>query len=183
MEFGQHWGYASGHRGREYLRRSVLGHEVFGEFALVYSTLVTFSSLAQIATGVTATKYISEFKVSDKAKAGRILGLCLAATFVTGALATLVLLFGSPWIAGSLFGAAGLATGVAIAAPWVLFSVMNGCQAGALAGLEAFRSLAIGSFLHGLFHLTILVLSTWLWGVQGAFSGLAVSAAVRWGLF
>lgn len=161
----------------------MLGHQVFGEFALVYSTLLTFSSVAQIATGITATKYVSEFRISDKAKTGRILGLCLVVTFVTGALSTLALIVASPWIAGAVFGASGLASGVAIASASVLFSVMNGYQAGALVGLEAFRLLAIGSLVHSVLHLTILVISTWLWGIHGAFAGLVVSAAIRWVVF
>lgn len=161
----------------------MLGHEVFGEFALVYSTLLTFSSMAQIATGITATKYVSEFKISDKARAGRILGLCLVVTFVTGALSAVALVLASPWIAGTVFGSSDLATGVAIASAFVLFSVMNGYQAGALVGLEAFRLLAVGSLVHSLSHLIILFISTWLWGIHGTFAGLVISAAIRWALF
>jgi len=71
---------------------NLLGREIFGEYGMIQSTLLTVSGIAQVATGITATKYVAEYRSTDKEKTGRILGLCSTVTFLTGCVATLLLL-------------------------------------------------------------------------------------------
>ncbi len=162
---------------------NLLGREVFGEFGMVQSTVLTLSSIAQVATGITATKYVAEFRSTDKERAGRILGFCWLMTLATGVLATVSLVAGAPWLAKHMLNAPHLAAGIAISAGFVLFSVMNGYQVGALSGLESYRAIAISGAATGLAHLLICVLGSWMFGLEGALAAVAISAMGRWALF
>ena len=42
-----------------------LGPQVFGEFSLLQNTALTLGAIAQVATGITATRYIAEYRASD----------------------------------------------------------------------------------------------------------------------
>ena len=65
---------------------NILGREVFGEFGMIQNTMLIVAGIAQMSMGVTATKYIAEFRSNDKARAGRILGLC--SSIITASLCT-----------------------------------------------------------------------------------------------
>ena len=147
---------------------------------MIQSTLTTFVGIAQAAGGITATKYVAEFRSSDKQKAGRVLGLCTVTTVATGLVATLLVLSCAPWLAGATLKAYFLARPLQIAAAVVFFTVMNAYQMGALAGLESYREWAIANGLQGPLQLGICSLSAWRWGLQGAVAGLLATSAVRW---
>jgi O-antigen/teichoic acid export membrane protein len=161
----------------------LLGKEVFGEFGMIQSTLLTLTSIAQISTGLTATKYVAEFRDADKARAGRVLGLCSVLTLVTGVVATALLLISAPWVAEHILAAPHLAVSLSISAAFVLFSVMNGYQIGALAGLESYKSISVYGALLGAAHLALCGLGAMLWGLHGALGGMAMSALLRWGVY
>jgi O-antigen/teichoic acid export membrane protein len=161
----------------------LLGKEVFGELGMIQSTLLTLASIAQVSTGLTATKYVAEFRDADKMRAGRVLGLCSVLTLATGVVATALLLISAPWVAENMLAAPHLAVSLAISAAFVLFSVMNGYQIGALAGLESYKSIAVYGALLGAAHLALCGLGAMLWALHGALGGMAVSALLRWGVY
>ncbi len=161
----------------------ILGKEVFGELGMIQSTLLTLTSIAQVSTGLTATKYVSEFRDVNKARAGRVLGLCSVLTLATGVAATVLLVISAPWMAEHVLAAPHLAVSLSISAAFVLFSVMNGYQIGALAGLESYKSISIYGALLGAAYLAVCVLGAGLWGLNGALGGMAVSALLRWGIY
>src|SRR5437764_944488 len=69
-----------------------LSRHVFGEYSMLQSTMLTMAAIAQLAMGSTATKYVAEFRSSDQAKTGRILGLCAVVSATAACIATLALL-------------------------------------------------------------------------------------------
>jgi len=159
---------------------NLLGREIFGEYGMIQSTLMTFVGIAQAAGGITATKYVAEFRSSNKERAGRVLGLCSATTFATGAFATVLILLSAPWLASTTLKASSLTRPLEIASAVVFFTVVNAYQMGALAGLESYRGSALANGLQGPIQLGICSLSAWWWGLQGATLGLLVTAALRW---
>ncbi len=161
----------------------ILGKETFGEYGMIHSTLLTLTSIAQVATGVTATKYVAEFRDVDKARAGRVLGLCSVLTLATGCLGVCLLGINASWIAERVLGAPHLTESLLIAAAFVLFSAMNGYQIGALVGLESYKSISLYGVLLGVVHLAVCGLGAELWGVRGALGGIAVSAMLRWATY
>lgn len=161
----------------------MLGKEIFGELGMIHSTLLTLASIAQVSTGLTATKYIAEFRGIDKTRAGKVLGLCSVLTVATGIAATVLLLISAPWMAEHILKAPHLAVSLGISAAFVLFSVMNGYQIGALAGLECYRSISIYGALLGGLHLIICSVGALLGGLDGALLGIVVSAILRWAVY
>jgi O-antigen/teichoic acid export membrane protein len=159
---------------------NLLGREIFGQYGMIQSTLSTFIGVAYAAGGITATKYVAEFRFSDKERAGRVLGLCSATTMVTGTIATLLVLLSAPWVARTTLKAAFLARPIELAAAVIFFTVVNAYQMGALAGLESYREWAIANGLQGPVQLGICTLAAWKWGLQGAVAGLLTTSVVRW---
>jgi O-antigen/teichoic acid export membrane protein len=161
----------------------LLGQTAFGEFSIVYVTMVAASGIAQVATGVTATKYVAEFRDVDKHRAGRVLGLCSLISLVGGAVMTLVVVVSAPWLASQVLNAPHLAAETAVGAGFLWFTAITGYQQGALAGLESYRRLAQVSLVHGAAHVGAVASSAYWWGLTGTVIALVGSAALRWLLF
>jgi len=159
---------------------NLLGRLAFGEFTVVQTTLSTVGSLAQIATGYTATKYVAEFRERDPERAARILHLCGRLSTVTAVLATALLAAAAPFIAVKAYSAPQLTVWLRIAATGVLFIVMNGFRSGALAGLEDYRALARVGTVSGILYLVLGVAGTYFGAIAGALVGIVVSAAIQW---
>jgi len=162
---------------------NILGKEIFGEFGMIQNTVLIVSGMAQMAMGVTATKYVAEFRSSDPAKTGRILGLCLTVSFITALISTLMVLLSSSWLASAVLKAPHLTQGIILSSGIIFFSVIDGYQAGALAGLEAYGRLARAGMLQGIIYICFCSIFTWFWGLEGALGGLAISYCLRWSIF
>ena len=115
-----------------------LGKIGFGELGMLQSTVGMFGVFAGLGLGMTATKYVAEFREKDKPKTGRIIALSSLVAFITGGLTTFVLLIIAPWLATKTLSASHLAHPLRIAAGLLFFGAINGAQTGALAGFEAF---------------------------------------------
>jgi O-antigen/teichoic acid export membrane protein len=53
----------------------MLGKTGYGELGMIQTTVGMFGVFAGFGLGVTATKHVAEFRRSDPARAGRIIGL------------------------------------------------------------------------------------------------------------
>jgi O-antigen/teichoic acid export membrane protein len=162
---------------------NLLGRELFGQYGLIQSTLLTLAGMAQIATGVTATKYLAELRARDKIRAGRVLGLCSAVTLATGVVACTAVLLGSTSVANRLLHAPSLAMQLRLTAIVALFTVINGYQAGALAGLERYKTLALGSGIQGALQVALSFILARHYGLTGALLALVSTSIARWAVF
>jgi len=162
---------------------NLLGRSVFGEFSMTYSTLIALAGIAQMYTGLAATKYVAEFRSTDKERTGRILGLCNAVTFTGGVVAGAILALIAPWLATNVLNAPNLGQPLALGSVFVVFSAVNGYQLGALAGMERYRAIASIGALHGIVHVAATAVMAWMWGLDGAITGLVASNVLRWSLF
>jgi O-antigen/teichoic acid export membrane protein len=153
---------------------NLIGLHPFGQYSLVLGTLLMVSGIAQFATGFTATRYVAEFRANDKARAGRILALCSLLGLCVGLMASVLLAFHS-----GLVGLPTLQDLFTLTAAFVLFSVVNGLQAGALAGLEEYPSLAWASVAHFACHVAFTFAGALGWGLEGALVALVASSVLR----
>jgi FkbM family methyltransferase len=151
---------------------NILGRETFGKYGMVANTLIALSQVAQFACGHTATKFVAEYRSSDKQKAGRVIGMLLGTVSLAAGLVAFVLLVSSTWLANSVLKAPELRVGLEIGSGVVFLNVLIGFFMGALAGLEAYRRLSRSLIVFGLFYLVVCSLATWRWGLNGAFTGL-----------
>lgn len=161
----------------------LLGREVFGQFGMVQTTIATVAGIAQLAMGYTATKFVAEFRSSDPARAGRIIGLCSFVSFLTGSLAAMALCVGAPWLSVVSLKAPQLSGSLQIASGMVLFTVLTGYQIGTLAGLESYRSLALLAIGSGAGNLIAGAAGARMWGLNGAIGGMCVGSAIQWLMF
>ena len=162
---------------------NILGREVFGEFGMIQNTVLFFAGVGQMATGITATKYIAEFRSSDPARAGRILGLCSSVSLIAAFIATLIILLTASWLASAILKAPHLTLGLILSSGVIFFSIISGFQTGALAGLEGYGRLGRAAMVQAAFYLGVCALFTVLWRLEGALAGLAISFCLRWYIF
>lgn len=158
--------------------RMLMKH-LFGEFAMVYSTLLTVTAFSQLATGYTASKFIAEYRSSDLQRTARIMGLCTITSALTATLGALLLLSLANFLSNVILKAPQLESGLMIGSIFVFFSVINGYQTGALNGLEAYSSLAKCGISSGILAMILISASAWSYGLNGAIVGLGISSLAR----
>jgi O-antigen/teichoic acid export membrane protein len=156
---------------------NLMGREMFGKYGIVASTLVMLSQISQLACGYTMTKYVAEFRSLDKKKTGRVVGTLFTIVSFVGLVTAFGLFLSAPWLASSVLRAPELALGLKIGSGVVFLNTLMGLFMGALAGLEAFHGLARALVIYGTIYLFVCSLMTWKLGLNGAFSGLLLSAA------
>jgi O-antigen/teichoic acid export membrane protein len=128
----------------------ILGKEGFGELGIIQSTVGMFGVFAGFGLGMTATKYVAEFRTKNPERAGRVIALSNIVAIVSGGVMSLILVFLAPWLARSTLAAPHLTLFLQIAAGLLFLSALNGAQIGTLAGFEAFRTIAKVNFWAGI---------------------------------
>lgn len=150
------------------LAARILGVEQYGELGIIQSTIGMLSIVAGLGIGVTATKYIAEYKTIDKEKTGNIISLSIIITIISGFILAVSLLFLSPFIASSLLNKQELTTPLQISSGILFFGAVNGAQIGALIGFEAFKKYTITNIIVGFFIIPITIIFITLFGLIGA---------------
>src|SRR5882762_3058667 len=161
------------------LAANILGINAFGQFSLIQFTFLSVIGVTQGAVATTTTRYIAELRSTDKARVGKVLGVCSVFALALGALGTLVVMLGADLLARSVGGDSTFTAGVFMGGGFILFSVVAGFQAGALSGLEAYRTLATNSMLAAVLQVVVCAGMAWLAGVNGALGGLVVATVFR----
>ena len=157
----------------------LLGKEEFGELGIIQATIGMFGTLAGFGMGLTANKHVAEFKHTDPARAGRILGLASATAWLSSGVMALSLLFSAPALAARTLAAPHLAGLLQAGALLLFLSGLNGAQTGALSGFEAFKTIARISLISGVLTFPMMVGAAWNWGVTGAVWALIGSEAAN----
>jgi len=159
-----------------------LGKEGFGALGMIQSTAGMFGVFAGLGLGITATKYVSEFRRQDPTKAGRILALSAFAAFIWGSVITGLLILLAPFLAEHVLAAPQLAKPLAIGSGLVFFGAINGAQTGALAGFEAFKTIARVNIYAGVVSFPLIVLGVSRGGLKGAIWGSVAALFINWAL-
>jgi len=150
----------------------MLGKQEYGELGMIQNTIGMFGTLAGFGMGLTANKYVAEFKRTDPARAGRIIALASATAWISSGIMAVVLVAFAPWLAARTLAAPHLSGLLQIGALLLLLSGVNGAQTGALSGFEAFKRIAHINLISGLLTFPVMVMGAWKWGVTGAVWGL-----------
>lgn len=158
----------------------ILGKTGFGELGIIQSTVGMFGVLAGFGLGLTATKYVSEFRSSDPARAGRIIVLSELVAIATGGLMAVSMLVFAPWLAVHAINAPHLAGVLRIGSAILFISALNGAQTGALAGFEAFKAIAHVNIILGAISLPLIVGGAYLGGLKGVAWALVANLCANW---
>jgi O-antigen/teichoic acid export membrane protein len=153
----------------------ILGKQQFGELGMIRSTVNMFSVFAGFGLGLTATKYIAEFRIRDINKTGKIIGLTIIFATVIGGLISCCIVLLAPFLANKTINSPNLITEIRLGAVILFFTSLNGAFTGILAGFEAIKSIAKINFLAGILSFPIQILLTLQWGLEGSIIGFGVN--------
>ena len=156
----------------------LLGKVGVGEVGIVLSTLGAFGVFAGFGVGLTSTKYVAEFRLTDPGRAGRILGLSRLAALSSGAIITVVLFLVSENLASGMLKAPHLVFELRMGCLLLLVNALQETQGGALAGFEAFRQIARINLLRGLLYFPLVMGGVLLFGVRGAIAANVAVAVI-----
>ena len=145
---------------------------------MVRSTINMFVAFGSAGLGLTATKYISEYRFSNKAKVYSIYCLSSGFAIVTGVIVSLIVLLFADYLATNTLSAPHLANSIRIGAFLLLVTVINGAQNGTLLGFEAFRSIAFNNLYGSIAESVGMLLGAYYWGVSGAVLGFGLGYLV-----
>jgi O-antigen/teichoic acid export membrane protein len=157
----------------------MLGKVGMGELGIIQSTVGIFSAFAGLGMGLTATKFVAEYRVKESQRAGAMLGLSAAVAWASGGVMMLAMLVLAPWFAKNTLAAPQLAGLIRIGSVLLLIGSVNGAQTGALAGFEAFKTIARVNLVCGLLSFPLMVGGALWFGLEGAVWGLVGSMAVN----
>ncbi|MGA2865240.1 MAG: oligosaccharide flippase family protein [Verrucomicrobiota bacterium] len=157
----------------------MLGKVGMGELGIIQSTVGIFSAFAGLGMGLTATKFVAEYRAKDPRRAGAVLGLSASVSWASGAVMSLAMFVLAPWFAQHTLAAPQLAGMIRVGSVLLLIGSVNGAQTGALAGFEAFKTIARLNLICGLLSFPLMVGGTWWLGLVGAVWGLNGSVAVN----
>lgn len=156
-----------------------LGANGYGEFGVIQSTIGMFGMFAGLGLGMTATKYIAQFRDSDKEKTANIIALTTLVASITSLIVSILLFFFSEWLATKTLAAPNLNSLLQISALYLLFLSIIGLQNGILAGFEAFKVIAIRSVIAGVSTFPLMVGGVYFFGIKGAVWGLVGSSLIN----
>ena len=156
----------------------ILTKQEYGEFGMVRSTIYMFVVLGSAGLGLTATKFISEYRDNHKERIVSIYLLTNGFAIVTGLLVTIIVLIFAPYLAESTLHAPHLVQPIRVGAILLLITVLNGAQNGTLSGFEDFKSIAINTFWGSVAESILMILGAYYGGVIGAVLGYGVSFIV-----
>ncbi|WP_286894796.1 MULTISPECIES: oligosaccharide flippase family protein [Sphingobacterium] len=133
--------------------------EEYGQFGIIKSTILMFAVFAGLELGMTATKYISEFRSIDRGKVERIIGLSnFFAILLSLSIGLFIYCFAAQ-IANQI-AAPNLAKEIRISSFILFFSSLNGVQAGILNGIERFKESSINNATAGVLSSLLLVITS-----------------------
>lgn len=158
---------------------NIIGKKAFGEYAMTIGTLSVVALLTQLACGITNTKYVAEFRTSNKPKAGRILALTLTLTILTGFFSSTMFLLASKYIAVNLVNNPNISRTLRLGSFYVLFASLIMYLLGALAGLGSYKRVARAGIISGTVYLCLGIPMSCIYGLNGAVFGVFLSAAIQ----
>jgi len=158
----------------------ILGREAFGKFSMLMVTTMAFASVGQLSLGITATKFVSEFRASSPHYVATLVRLVRRSALAMGVgIGCLLILFHDQINARAFASSASLAEMIALAAI-VSMQVVVAVQSSAVSGFEAYRAQAVASW--GSAAITVAccaALATYA-GILGAIIGVGIGIGFRW---
>lgn len=155
-----------------------LGVVQFGAFGVVQNTTALFATFAGMGLGLTATKYVAEYRETAPDKAGEIIFFSTRIAIASGLVMMLLLFLGAPLLARYALANPQLSSALRVSAAALLFTAASGAQLGILAGLEAFKSVGMVTCISNLVLLAATATGVALFRLPGAIWGAVLGAGL-----
>lgn len=160
------------------LAANILGKNLYGEYSIIKSTVIMFVVFASLGLGLTASKYISQYRETAIQKAYNVCIVTNLFAVIAGLLVTVGIVYFSSDIATKTLEAPYLKNDIKWGGILLFFCCINAAQSGILSGFEDFRSIAINSFISSIFELLFTILGAIWFGVRGAIIGAGLAYAI-----
>lgn len=133
-----------------------LGAEGFGKYGMVLATINTVMIFAGMGLGMTATKYIAEFKSKDSLIASKILTMIEVVSLAGSGLFSLMLFFGSDFISSKILESPDIKPILQLGCLLLFANTVVGVKQSIIYGFEDYKGLAISNAITALFTLIAL---------------------------
>ncbi|MBK7250111.1 MAG: oligosaccharide flippase family protein [Gammaproteobacteria bacterium] len=150
----------------------IIGRAGYGEFGLIRTTIMMFVSFGGLGLGLTANRFVAQYRHRDKPHSGEIITTSYALAAVSGLLTGVAVFAGARYLAIRVGGSPALESGLRLASAVLVLSAVNGAQTGMLQGLHAYRELAIASLMQGAIGVLLMIAGARWFGLNGALGGL-----------
>ncbi len=141
---------------------------------IVRSTINMFVIFGTAGLGITATKYISQYKKTDPEMIQRILSITTLFTLIMAGIIAVVVLFFAPYIAISTLQDPSLCGAMRVGAFLLFCAILNGAFNGILSGFERFKSIALNTFKSSCLEGVFIICGAYFYGVLGAVLGYGI---------
>lgn len=152
----------------------ILTKQEYGEFGLVRSTINMFVVFGTAGLGLTATKFISEYREKHKEKIASIYLLTNGFAIIMGLLVTTIVIALASYLAEHTLHAPHLESSIRVGGILLFITIINGAQGGTLSGVEDFKSIAINNLVGSIAESSFMLLGAYYLGVLGAVLGYGV---------
>jgi len=153
----------------------IIGKIGFGELGIIQSTIGMLGTMAGMGMGITATKYIAEYREIDKTKAGRIIHLSNMVSIFFGLIMTFALFISATWLAKNTLSSPLLSNPLKISSVILLISSVVGAQNGVLSGLESFKKITVINIWTGIATFPMMLIGAYFFKLNGLIVALIVS--------
>jgi O-antigen/teichoic acid export membrane protein len=155
----------------------LLGKEAFGELGMIQSTIGMLGTFAGLGLGLTATKYVSEFRSADPLLAQKVIALSFEVALFSSTLCCFGLFAYAPYLANT-FHAPHLVLALRISSGLLFFNALAGAQTGVLSGLESFIVISKKSLITGIIQFPIMAVAVYFGRLHGAVWALVIIAGL-----
>jgi O-antigen/teichoic acid export membrane protein len=157
----------------------ILEAKYYGEFEVICSTATMFIIFAAFGMGVTSTKYISEYLVTDKNRAGRIIGLNYLFTIFVAGLLALFFYFVCPLLSEYLLRKPEITDRLRFGSILLFLMAFMGSQVGIITGFQDFRGLASTDVIVGIIRVPLFIFAAIFYGLSGVLIAFAASLVLN----
>ena len=156
----------------------ILNQQQYGQFGIVRSTVNMFVVFGSAGLGMTAAKYISQYRNGYKERISSIYQLTNGFALIAGIIVTIIIIAIAPVIAQKTLDTPELSLPLRLGAFMLFLTVLNGAQNGTLTGLEDFRSIAMNTLWGSIAESVLMIAGALLWGLNGAVAGYGIGFIV-----
>ena len=124
--------------------------------------------------GLTASKYISDYRVNNTDKIYSIYLITNVFTFIFGFITTLLIIIFASRIAINSLNSPSLTFDIKLGALLLFFTILNSAQVGVLSGLESFKTIAVNLFIATIIEILLLIIGAIYFSGSGAIIGMGI---------
>ena len=157
---------------------NILGKDQYGELGLVRSTISMFVIFGVAGLGMTATKYISEFKDINKERLVSIFIIVVVFTLILGLIVSSLVFYCAPYLAEKMLNNPLIVDDIQVGSFFLFFTIINSVLQGVLSGFEDFRSTALTTFVGSFVEFIFMIIGAYYLGVIGALIGYGLGYMV-----